>query len=51
VEEAKLLAHDRLYIRMWRELTFKEAFTLGRLNPDDPEDIYEGQLEFTFWWD
>ena len=51
VAEARLLAHDRLYIRMFAKLTFSQAFTLGRLRPDDPEGIDEDQTEFIFWWD
>jgi len=52
IEEVKLLAPDRLYIRMYRCLTFWEAFILGRLNPDDPpEGINDMDTEFVFWWD
>ena len=52
IEEVRLVAPDRLYIRLWEPLTFWQAFILGRLNPDDPsEGIGEEQTEFTFWWD
>jgi len=52
IEEAKMLAHDKLYIKLFQPLTFWQAFILGRLNPDEPpEGIGEGDLEYTFWWD
>ena len=52
IEDARLLSHDKLYIKMHEPLTFWQAFILGRLNPDDPpEGISDTQTEFTFWWD
>ena len=51
VAEARLVAHDTLYIRLHTKLTFRQAFVLGFLHPDEPESIDEDQMDFTFWWD
>jgi len=53
VKEVKMRERDTMYIELWRSLTSSEVFTLGRLNPDDPDEISypDERTVFIFWWD
>lgn len=52
VDVIEMPAPDTLRLVMHRPLTFREAFVLGRLNPNSPSGgIDEDSIDFILWWD
>ena len=49
--ELELEGEDTLILHLWRPLNQKECWKLCQASFDEPQDVSEGQLDITLWWD